>query len=471
MNSSFQEMGFPNRDNKIPILVVPFPAQGHMNQLLHFSLLLSSHGFPVHFASSSIHNHQARHRLQGWTSASLHNITFHDIPIPSLPPSTPNPNSIHNFPSHIIPVLDSVIHHLRSPISSLLHSLSSSSSPLILIHDPLMSFIGHDASFISFIHTFKFQCVPAFTQLALIYELSSKPSPQDNHILFSPLPNSCPEELWTFHRKHDYESPYEGVLINTSHAIEEPFIDLLAKEDNFVGKKIFTVGPVSPLTVTDRMSGPRHPCLEWLDRQPPKSVVYVAFGSTITMSDGQLKEIALGLEKSKQRFIWVVRDADRADVSNETELDVAKSLLLEFEKRVEGMGMVVRGWAPQLEILAHGSTAAFMSHCGWNSCMEGMSMGLAMLTWPMHTDQPRNALLITEYLKVGVMVREWEKRDEVLKWEKVDETIRKVMVHEEGVEIRRRAKELGESIRSGTMEGGSSHEQLSAFIDYISGFK
>ena len=231
------------------------------------------------------------------------------------------------------------------------------------------------------------------------------------------------------------------------------------------------MGPVSPLTVTDYKSGPRHPCLEWLDKQPPKSVVYVAFGSTTTVSDEQIKEIALGLEKSKQRFIWVIRDADRGDVSKEAELERVKSLLLDFDKRVEGMGMVLRGWAPQLDILAHDSTAAFMSHCGWNSCMEGMSMGVAMLTWPMHSDQPRNALLITEYLKVGVMVREWEKRDEVLKWEKVDEAIRKVMVDEDRVAIRRRAEELGEKIRVGTKEGGSSYKQLLAFTDYISGFK
>ncbi|KAM0949531.1 putative trans-zeatin O-beta-D-glucosyltransferase [Dioscorea sansibarensis] len=468
-------MAFTNQDNKIPILVVPFPAQGHLNQLLHFSLLLSSHGFPIHFASSSIHNQQARQRLRGWTSASLQNITFHDISIPSLPPSTPNPNSTDSFPSHIIPVWEFVIHHLRSPISSLLHSLSSSSSsssPLVVIHDPLMSHVSHDAASIPSIHTFKFQCVPANCLLSFLYENTSNSKPwPDNHVLFSPLPNTIPEEVWTFTRKHYYDTPCEGVLFNTSRSIEGPFIDLLAKEDGYVGKKIFVVGPVSPLTVTDYKSGPRHPCLEWLDKQPPKSVVFVAFGSTTTLSVEQIKEIALGLEKSKQRFIWVIRDADRGDVSKEAELERVKSLLLDFDKRVEGMGMVLRGWAPQLDILAHDSTAAFMSHCGWNSCMEGMSMGVAMLTWPMHSDQPRNALLITEYLKVGVMVREWEKRDEVLKWEKVDEAIRKVMVDEDGVEIRRRAEELGEKIRVGTKEGGSSYEQLLAFIDYISGFK
>ncbi|XP_039137078.1 cis-zeatin O-glucosyltransferase 2-like [Dioscorea cayenensis subsp. rotundata] len=462
-------MGYPNlQDNKITILVVPFPAQGHLNQLLHFSLLLSSHGFPVHFASSSIHNHQARYRLRGWTSTSLHNITFHDIPIPSLPPSTPNPNSTHSFPSHLVPVWEFVIHHLRSPICSLLHSLSSS-SPLILVHDPVMSFVSDDAFSIPSIHTFKFQCVPANFILSYLDESTSK-TYSDNHILFSPLPDIVPEEVWTFTKKYCYETSSEGMLFNTSRTIDGHFIDLLAKEDGFVGKKIFAVGPVSPLTVTDYKSGPRHPCLEWLDKQPLKSVVYVAFGSTTTMSDQQIKEIALGLEKSKQRFIWVIREADRGDISKEGELTREKSLLLDFDKRVEGMGMVVRGWAPQLDILAHGSTAAFMSHCGWNSCMEGMSMGVAMLTWPIHSDQPSNALLITDYLKVGVIVREWDKRDEVLKWEKVDEAIRKVMVDKEGLEIRRRAKDLGEKIRD-SIEGGSSYEQLLAFINYISGFK
>ncbi|XP_039136884.1 cis-zeatin O-glucosyltransferase 2-like [Dioscorea cayenensis subsp. rotundata] len=334
-----------------------------------------------------------------------------------------------------------------------------------------MSFVIDDAASIPSIHTFKFQCVPANFILSYLYESTTKPW-SDNNILFSPLPDTVPEEVSTFSKKHYYDTPCEGMLFNTSLAIEELFIDLLAKQGDFVGKKIFAVGPVSPLTtVTDYKSGPRHPCLEWLDKQPPKSVVYVAFGSSTTIPIEQIEQIALGLEKSKQKFIWVVRDADRGDVSKEVELEMTKSLLLDFEKRVEGMGMVVRGWAPQLHILAHGSTAAFMSHCGWNSCMEGMSMGVVMLTWPIHSDQPKNALLITEYLKVGVMVREWEKRDEVLKWEKVDEAIRKVMVDEEGLEIRRRAKELGEKIRNGIKEGGSSYEQLLAFINYISSFK
>ncbi|KAJ0967178.1 hypothetical protein J5N97_024095 [Dioscorea zingiberensis] len=288
--------------------------------------------------------------------------------------------------------------------------------------------------------------------------------PEDTDIICSPLEDCLTKEFWDFVNAFNFVAPPKGILLNTCRAIEGPFIDLLGKENDYINKKMFAVGPISPVIV---QSPQRHACLEWLDKQPPESVVYVAFGSTTTLSDEQVKEIALGLERSKQRFIWVLRDADRGDVSVEGELKREKSLLPDFDERVGGVGMVVRGWAPQLDILAHPSTAAFMSHCGWNSCMEGMSMGLPFLTWPMHSDQPRNALMITECLKVGVMVRDWGKRNETLKGEEVEMAVKKVMVDEQGKEIRRRAKELGESIRAATKEGGSSHEELNAFIAHI----
>ncbi|KAK2987214.1 hypothetical protein RJ640_001098 [Escallonia rubra] len=49
-----------------------------------------------------------------------------------------------------------------------------------------------------------------------------------------------------------------------------------------------------------------------------------------------------------------------------------------------------------MEILGHQSTGGFLSHCGWNSCMDSMSMGVPIAAWPMHSDQPQNALLITK---------------------------------------------------------------------------
>ncbi|KAK5783583.1 hypothetical protein PVK06_038092 [Gossypium arboreum] len=48
-------------------------------------------------------------------------------------------------------------------------------------------------------------------------------------------------------------------------------------------------------------------CGKWLDNQPSGSVLFVSFGSGGTLSLDQLNELALGLEMSEQRFLWVVR--------------------------------------------------------------------------------------------------------------------------------------------------------------------
>lgn len=90
------------------------------------------------------------------------------------------------------------------------------------------------------------------------------------------------------------------------------------------------------------------------------------------------------------------RDADRG---NFFAGDVKSAGLPEgYEERIKDVGLVVRDWAPQLEILAHPSTGGFMTHCGWNSCLESITMGVPIAAWLMHSDQPKNAYLVTEIL-------------------------------------------------------------------------
>ncbi|KAI3984174.1 hypothetical protein MKX01_011128 [Papaver californicum] len=98
-----------------------------------------------------------------------------------------------------------------------------------------------------------------------------------------------------------------------------------------------------------------------------------------SVSDKQIEEIAFGLEKCKQRFVWELRDADRGDINSNQDQVRRIELPEGYEERVKGVGMIVRDWTPQLGILAHPSTGGFLSHCGWNSCMESIS-----------TDVPRN---------------------------------------------------------------------------------
>ncbi|KAL3632502.1 Zeatin O-glucosyltransferase [Castilleja foliolosa] len=129
--------------------------------------------------------------------------------------------------------------------------------------------------------------------------------------------------------------------------------------------------------------------------------------------------------------------------------------------------MVVRDWAPQPEILAHKSTGGYMSHCGWNSCIESITMGVPIAAFPMHSDQPTNAVLVTEILKVGLSVREPIESLEVVKASTIESVVKRLMDSKEGDEVRKRAEELAVVVRRATEEGGASRVELDSFIAHI----
>ncbi|KAG2566951.1 hypothetical protein PVAP13_7NG231000 [Panicum virgatum] len=266
-----------------------------------------------------------------------------------------------------------------------------------------------------------------------------------------------------------------GVLTNTCRAVEGPFIDWFAEQVAPAGKKLFNIGPLNPLLDVDASSsvahesGKRHECLDWLDRQPPASVLYVSFGSTSSLRGEQVAELAAALRGSRQWFIWVLRDADRGNVFTDHGEDRHAKFLSEFTEQAQGWGVVVTGWAPQLEILAHGATAAFLSHCGWNSTVESLGHGKPILAWPMHSDQPLNSELVCKHLKAGILVRPIEMQREVIVIPSatIQEAIEKMMVSDEGRQVQQRAMELGEAVRSSAVVGGASHKDLEDFITHM----
>ncbi|PIA63038.1 hypothetical protein AQUCO_00200814v1 [Aquilegia coerulea] len=154
--------------------------------------------------------------------------------------------------------------------------------------------------------------------------------------------------------------------------------------------------PIGPLFASSRLAHfwpEDSSCLSWLDQQPARSVIYVAFGSITVMDKQQFDELALGLELCGQPFLWVVRP----DLVN----GVTGTYPDGFEARVAARGRLV-GWAPQREVLAHPSVACFFSHCGWNSTMEGVSNGLPFLCWPYFADQILNKSYICDVWKIGL---------------------------------------------------------------------
>ena len=78
-----------------------------------------------------------------------------------------------------------------------------------------------------------------------------------------------------------------------------------------------------------------------------------------------------------------------------------------------------------------------MTHCGWNSTLEGLSAGVAMATWPMSAEQFANEKLVTGVAEVGVRVgsEEWASWDRERR-EKVAAAIRWLIYGDEAVETR-----------------------------------
>ncbi|XP_047149088.1 abscisate beta-glucosyltransferase [Vigna umbellata] len=271
-----------------------------------------------------------------------------------------------------------------------------------------------------------------------------------------------------------------GTLINSFYDLEPAYADLIKSK---WGNKAWIVGPVSFCNrskedKTERGKPPtidEQNCLNWLNSKKPSSVLYASFGSLARLPPEQLKEIAYGLEASEQSFIWVVGNILHNPSENK-ENGSGNWLPEGFEQRMKetGKGLVLRGWAPQLLILEHAAIKGFMTHCGWNSTLEGVSAGVPMITWPLTAEQFSNEKLITEVLKTGVQVgnREWWPWNAEWKGlvgrEKVEVAVRKLMVESvEADEMRRRAKDIAGKAARAVEEGGTSYADVEALIQEL----
>ncbi|KAK6129167.1 hypothetical protein DH2020_037099 [Rehmannia glutinosa] len=178
-------------------------------------------------------------------------------------------------------------------------------------------------------------------------------------------------------------------ISNSSHELEPGAFSLFPN-----------IRPVGPLLASNRLgkaAGHFWPedssCLAWLDQQPINSVIYVAFGSLTVFDQTQFEELALGLELTNRPFLWVVRQ----DITT----DIDEAYPKGFKDRVQNRGRMV-SWAPQQQVLSHPSVACFVSHCGWNSAIEGVSNGVPILCWPYFADHFFNQSYICDKWKVGL---------------------------------------------------------------------
>ncbi|KAL9269223.1 UDP-glycosyltransferase 73C4-like protein [Drosera capensis] len=270
-----------------------------------------------------------------------------------------------------------------------------------------------------------------------------------------------------------------GILMNTCHELEGPFLDYVAEE---IGKPVWGVGPLLPdeywrsvgsvlhdreIRPSKESSHTEHQVGQWLDSKLDGSVLYVSFGSEVGPTRDEYGELEKALEESDRPFIWVIQlnsgrpgpPGGGGPPGSEHEDGFYPYRLA---GKVEERGLIIHGWAPQLLILSHPSTAGFLSHCGWNSTVEGIGRGVPFLAWPIRGDQFYNAKLVVNHLKVGHMVLDNKELSEMVKIDDIAKGIERLM-GDEG--IKQRAAEL-----KGKFECGfpaSSEAALDAFRDFL----
>lgn len=250
------------------------------------------------------------------------------------------------------------------------------------------------------------------------------------------------------------------VLVNTFWEIEEGVLaalDALHDSDPQRMPKVIPVGPLHPsadLIQRDWDENSEEPTIQFLNKQPPSSVVYIAFGTGGALSREQAEELALGLEASDQPFLWV----GGPNKLNPLAENLDKILPPGFENRVKDRGMVVSTWVPQPSILRHPSTGVFLSHTGWTSTLEGMAAGLPILAWPQRFEQYLNSRYLVDVAKVAAEFRKGS--DGLVTRDEVERVVRRVMKQDEGRALRSKAHAMKEAAH----KRAASPDMLQTFL-------
>ncbi|KAF2293812.1 hypothetical protein GH714_004971 [Hevea brasiliensis] len=249
----------------------------------------------------------------------------------------------------------------------------------------------------------------------------------------------------------------KGIIVNTFLELESHAIESLKMS------AVYPVGPI--LDVGSDGRNTHREIMQWLDDQPPSSVVFLCFGSHGSFDEDQVKEIAYALEHSGQRFLWSLRRPPPPGLqASPSDYEDPQQVLPEgFLDRTVGIGKVM-GWAPQVAVLAHPAIGGFVSHCGWNSILESIWFGVPIATWPMYAEQQFNAFEMVMELGLAVEIKmDYRKHSGVIvNCDEIEGGINCLMKHDS--KQRKKVKEMSEKSRMALMEGGSSCSWLESLI-------
>lgn len=461
---------------KAHVLALSYPSTGHTNPMLQFSKNIASRGLLVTFVTFN-YNHDRIIKAKESLQRLKLPIQFECIP-DGLPQDLTLDSNISSVVFNYLNDFDG------SELEQLIQRLNANgNAPPVccIVYNPFLPWGRKVAKKMSIPHAmFWTQCTAVFS----IYDhfnngetWDSSQAPESVSVAIPSLPElkmgdlpaaftSTVHKLQNYLRQMDCLSDLSWVLANTFYELEAETIDYLKSK----GVPFRSIGPCIPSAFLDghnpydaQVGADPYKAAdsvqEWLDKKPPSSVVYISFGSITIITPQQIHELALGIQSSRQNFLWVIRPPPGHD-------DVKEIFPEGFVEETEGRGLVVN-WCVQLEVLSHPSVAAFMTHCGWNSTLESLSLGVPVLTLGFWTDQTTNSKFLADVWKTGERMRKQE--DGTVGREEIERCMRMALdkTSREGEELRKNALKWKELAKTAVRKGGSTDINLNEFVEEV----
>ncbi|CAO2825584.1 unnamed protein product [Amaranthus hypochondriacus] len=438
------------------LVLFPLPLQGHQTPMLQLATILYSKGFEI----SIIHTH-----FNSPNPANYPHFAFHSVP--------DNLTESETSTEDLTLLLHKLNRNCAAPFRDRLARVMEDASVACLITDVIWYFTQAVADSLNLsrivLRTNNPSSFMAFTYLPQFRDkgyLSAQGTQLEEAV--AELPPLKVKDIPRNYTRHpelndamanmlmETSKASKGLIFNTLQELEGSSLSLVRQHFNI---PVFAIGPFQKQVKASSSSllAEDQSCIPWLNSQPPKSVLYVSFGSIAAIDQTQFNEIAWGLALSIQSFLWVIRPGLVRGLDGSVPLPVG------FIEMVMDRSRIVE-WAPQEEVLGHPAIGGFWTHCGWNSVLESICQGVPMICLPFFGDQMNNARYVTDVWRVGLRFEHELNRQDI------EKGIRRLMVENEGKEMRKRATILKDQASLCVAKGGSSYQALESLVAHILSF-
>ncbi|KAK9761877.1 hypothetical protein K7432_012893 [Basidiobolus ranarum] len=460
------------------LIIFPFPALGHITPALHLASALFS-TFEITFVTTTYYLSRAKQIL-----AKEHSHLVADVKIVGLSEGLPEgEGGTDNLP-RLAEATEGPV--LAQGLENLVIELSEKKKLVAIITDTFLGW-AQDIADRHSVPRFIFYTPPA-SLLSIMFQLEDfhkdgylSPSSKKlinisgfpKELRLSDLPSHLQDSskyMFGYFLRHSARvKDAAGIICNTVYELEKDVIDSIRSGEvlQAQGVPIWTVGPmlsanffdqdkrsVSANNISNTENGSEEEqCLNWLDTQEEGSVIYISFGSVAVLSEPQIHHLAQALLSTNRRFLWVLRQPEGC----------TSSLPENFLKDTKEQGLIV-SWSPQPKVLAHRAVRVFLTHCGWGSSIEAISLGKPLIAWPCFAEQKLNTRFLVDGLHVAIEV---EKDENGIADATVISHVIDRFYSNEGQAIAKQMEQLRNLVKKAVKEGGSSKQGLKDFTDAI----